>query len=640
MIKYYCDLCQSNISRSDVLWDEHGNKCKECIKRLESMEEKYHKGIINKEKLVNSKKEYENSNIKTISEIYWCEKCNSPSFNKKCEFCGGECYYISTDVRPVFPVEQRLLDILTNYKYNIYGNSVWYTAGNQYILNGEKLPFSKTDLITKAGYDDKEIIKIRNEIYEFIIDENTNFFKEYFDENSNLHWYYKIIENFVKVNKKRLKLITLKAEEYIKKISKEYHEDEIYISFSGGKDSTVTHDLVINTLTDYKITRIFGDTTLEFPKTYEYIKRVKEATRGYQRPMRISKNRENNFYQMISKIGPPSRMMRWCCTYFKTGPISDKIDRSFSKKKKVLSFQGLRRSESISRSNYKKDSKSPKITKQKVSAPIIDWLDFDVWLYIFSNKIDTNDSYKLGYSRVGCWCCPNNGLWDEFLSKIYYPDLSKKFYSKLIDFSEKTNKNKIKDYVYNGKWKSRQGGNGLEISNNTFIESKECVDEENSFTFELTRKIEKDFYELFKPFGKLEYSNDRNNLVYILDKNDEIVMSLRGRVGQKRLKITIHSFNFGGLKSKIKNYKDAKNKIECQITKYQICSGCNGCSSICKYDAIQISKKNKKNSDFFQNISYKILDNKCIRCGECVDHFPRGCYMKKVLTIKNNSKEK
>jgi phosphoadenosine phosphosulfate reductase len=29
---------------------------------------------------------------------------------------------------------------------------------------------------------------------------------------------------------------------------------------------------------------------------------------------------------------------------------------------------------------------------------------------------------------------------------------------------------------------------------------------------------------------------------------------------------------------------------------------------------------------------YHIDANRCTRCGECVDHFVRGCYMRKVLT--------
>ena len=37
---------------------------------------------------------------------------------------------------------------------------------------------------------------------------------------------------------------------------------------------------------------------------------------------------------------------------------------------------------------------------------------------IFSEKVDFNEAYRLGYDRVGCWCCPNNNQRAQFLSKI------------------------------------------------------------------------------------------------------------------------------------------------------------------------------------------------------------------------------
>lgn len=84
-----------------------------------------------------------------------------------------------------------------------------------------------------------------------------------------------------------------------------------------------------------------------------------------------------------------------------------------------MSFQGIRHSESVSRSKYERESESPKISKQTVASPIIDWIDYDVWLYILTTGIDFNEAYRLGWTRVGCWCCPNNGaglnFWQKFI---------------------------------------------------------------------------------------------------------------------------------------------------------------------------------------------------------------------------------
>ena len=46
----------------------------------------------------------------------------------------------------------------------------------------------------------------------------------------------------------------------------------------------------------FEVIHIFGDTTLEFPETYEYIKRFKKNHRFT--PMLNAKNKEKNFYDL------------------------------------------------------------------------------------------------------------------------------------------------------------------------------------------------------------------------------------------------------------------------------------------------------------------------------------------------------
>ena len=62
------------------------------------------------------------------------------------------------------------------------------------------------------------------------------------------------------------------------------------VSFSGGKDSTVTSDIVRRAFSSNKVYHIFGDTTLEFPLTYEYKKRFAREHRVLP-----AKNYEKNF---------------------------------------------------------------------------------------------------------------------------------------------------------------------------------------------------------------------------------------------------------------------------------------------------------------------------------------------------------
>lgn len=547
------------------------------------------------------------------SKIFWCEICNIPIYHEKCSCCGSHGKYISTDIRPVFPEERLLLEILIDEPFKFSKNSVWNAQGNRYVIDGKKLNLTVKDLMKKPA---KSVIKD---------------LEKYEQENKDTYLEFnKYIEKFINANKERYNNIVTEATDYIIKEKEGYKDDEMFVSFSGGKDSTVVSDLVIKALGKPEIIHIFGDTTLEFPMTMSYAKRFKES--HIRTPLIFARNKEKNFYDLCEVVGPPSRVMRWCCIIFKTGAITKKISTVFKSKTKVLTFYGVRRSESISRSKYDRTSDSPKITRQKVASPIIDWTDFDIWLYLLTNNIDFNDAYKVGYSRVGCWCCPNNSSWSQYLASIYMPEEHEKWRNQLITFAKKVGKPDPEEYIDSGNWKARQGGNGVEYSEKTFVKFKPCADEAEAINYELKREITEELYEFFKPFGWVnkDMGNKRLGEVFIVDRNNNPILRLQGRIGSKNLKISIIKLPF-----KCRSLKEAKSKVDCQITKYQMCLGCLACESVCKHDAVKVKKAAHKNELVFKTgESYKIDDEKCKRCGECVAHFDGGCYMRKVLITK------
>lgn len=536
-----------------------------------------------------------------------------PSFEAECHCCHSKCEYIATDMRPVFPEEKLLLAILWEYgnPLEIDAHSVWNSNSGYYIDGVKKelvikeinnLPLSKIKEI-KAKYD----------VYLSKVD------RTYFVE---------MIQKFTAVNQERYFDITDEAISYIQSFQDSYSLEDMFVSFSGGKDSTVTSDLVTKAYSTNKVTHIFGDTTLEFPLTYEYRSRFAKSHTVLR-----AKNYEKNFEELCKTVGPPSRVMRWCCTVFKTGAITKTLAQVFKDKTNVLTFYGIRKSESASRSKYDRETESPKITKQTVVSPIIDWIDFDVWIYILTTGIDFNEAYKLGYSRVGCWCCPNNGAWSEFLSKVHMFDKYEHWRDILVRFATKIGKPDPEEYVDAGAWKARQGGQGLEIANTSIIKFEPCATEDNAFNYELQNLITEDLYELFKPFGYInkELGNKRLGEVYVLDKKGEVVLVIQGRIGTNRLKVTIKKTNISGAK----NLVGAEGKIKCQLTKYQMCLGCKACASVCKHNAITVHTLDREDDE--QNLVYRIDDEKCVRCTECVDHFTAGCYMRKVLGIKRGN---
>ena len=60
--------------------------------------------------------------------------------------------------------------------------------------------------------------------------------------------------------------------EVIKTTIQKYGEENFYLSFSGGKDSTVVHHLLDMALPDNKIPRIFSNTGIEYNAIVEFVR--------------------------------------------------------------------------------------------------------------------------------------------------------------------------------------------------------------------------------------------------------------------------------------------------------------------------------------------------------------------------------
>ena len=407
------------------------------------------------------------------SRLYWCLNCNIPLYNHRCECCGGDAIEFAADVRPVFPEERLLVEILIGEPFAYANSSVWASSGDRYYVDGKRISFS-TNKHSNADAD-----TIRQQWNKLAPQNSYEKFNQY-------------IERFIQANQTRLNYIEVEAMQFIQQVAEKFDFGSMFVSFSGGKDSTVVSDLVMRALGRTDVIHIFGNTTLEFPQTIQYVEEFRKLHQTT--PMLRAENRQQDFYTLCDLFGPPSRMLRWCCTIFKTGYIGDKIKRTFANEKQVLAFNGIRRSESVSRSKYDRNDTSPKISKQKTASPIIDWFDFDIWLYLLTRGIAFNTAYRLGYNRVGCWMCPNNNRWAQFLSRVYLPEESERFNKMLTAFAIKLGKTDPEEYVRNNGWKARSGGAGVELSKKVPIDFKPCATDSKSFLYELNRPITQEIY--------------------------------------------------------------------------------------------------------------------------------------------------
>ena len=558
-------------------------------------------------------------------KIYWDDAMKAPiilntSIGEEQNY--PQAKYMGTDLRPVFLEEKNLLKSAFNdIDSSIFAMSVWATP-SAYFFDGVKQKYSLKKQVSSID----DIFSLRASISSFVPSSGMRF-----EENL-------IFKRFISANKNHLLLLIdsekldfeqfkIGATPFIREQVEKFSNRTVIVSFSGGKDSVVVSHLVRMALNSQEIPHVFADTTLEIPDTYPFVKEFQDS--HPMTPFLIEKNDESDFFEMCKEIGPPSRVKSWCCSVFKTGPMGTTFAELDLK---LLTFYGIRRHESASRSKYKRVTQSPKLESQLVASPVIDWLDIDVWLYIFANGLKINPAYRKGFSRVGCWCCPNNSEWSDMLARIYYPENYDSWYEFLIDFAKKIGKPDAEDYINDGKWKARQGGAGLD-SSRTKINSKDCVGKsETAKTYQLTRAIDQDFFELFKPFGELNDTIGKRKLgeIGILNKNKEIIFKIIARKGELSFRVIQVMTEPGELNKQYpQNLRQYFwNYIDNQIRKFQSCIYCKACDGACPVSAIKVSGN-----------SYQIDERLCVNCLKCVNHFASGCLIASALSTKNQEQE-
>ena len=203
------------------------------------------------------------------------------------------------------------------------------------------------------------------------------------------------------------------------------------------------------------------------------------------------------------------------------------------------------------------------------------------------------------------------------------PDQYKRWRTFLIDFARKIGKPDPEVYVDTGKWKARQGGNGVQASQDIKLKFTNCTAEEHAKIYSLNKSIDDAFISLFNPFGRIAPELGRKLI------NETIVVDLKTNVPI----ISIQPFDQSGYEYSVKiktmnveKHEDLQRMIGYQIKKYNACRKCLKCESLCKFGAITI------NID-----EYRINPDKCRRCKMCVTakYLDGGCLMDRYLRTKD-----
>lgn len=235
-----------------------------------------------------------------------------------------------------------------------------------------------------------------------------------------------------------------KSKLLIKETIDEFGKDQVYLSYSGGKDSTVLSHLAKQIYPD--ILHIFANTTCEYPETLEQVnweqsqnstnllivypqdrnkkawtfkrvvdyyaypmfsKRVANAIRTY-RHAKTPRTKQNsidyinrNFkkYDKYKELNISDK----CCEVLKKNPIKKKAKELNLKCAIIGTLADESRQRELDWINngcnvfYKR--------KDNQSRPLSFWTEKDIWEYIEKNNVKISSLYSKGYSRNGYMYC-------------------------------------------------------------------------------------------------------------------------------------------------------------------------------------------------------------------------------------------
>jgi len=367
--------------------------------------------------------------------------------------------------------------------------------------------------------------------------------------------------------------------------------DTFHVSYSGGKDSEVTLDIVQRALPHDEFVVIFGDTGMEFPDTYLAIDNAKKCCEKNNIRFFVAKA-EKKPLDMWKIFGPPSQTIRWCCSVHKTTPQLIML-RSIVGKDDLteMAFVGVRGDESAKRSEYDYISKGTKHKGQYSCNPILDWSSAEVYLYLYSQNLHINETYKKGNSRAGCLVCPMSGEKHDYLRRCSYTDEVDKYIKIIKEMNVKGLETEEDNdrFINCGGWKVRN--NGRDIKG----EIKYYEKDDNTI---IIKHPAQRWDVWMKTIG---------NFIY-----DGKICTLNFRGGNYSFQILESSFDvtIKFEKEMVKNNTSVVKAIKQVFRKAAYCVGCRECEADCPFGCLS-----------FVNGAINISDD-CRHCMNC--HKPDG----------------
>ncbi|MEM1638696.1 MAG: phosphoadenosine phosphosulfate reductase family protein [Desulfurococcaceae archaeon] len=246
--------------------------------------------------------------------------------------------------------------------------------------------------------------------------------------------------DLIEINKQVVEEAANEAKEFIRTMYEKYVKPgKIYVSFSGGADSTAVLALAAEALGENRVIAVYSDTGLEYPDNKKYVEEIASKL-GVEL---VVLKPEKSFINEIGKRGLMSVNNRWCTNLLKLEPL-----RKFYNSTNVkIYLDGARDFESSLRAKTPRLAENPALPGVLRALPIKKWPRILVQLYLYSRGLKLNPLYSKGLTRIGCIVCP--------AMHRYELELSYQMYSEIHEEIIKAAGINIKDYL-SMKWSGRR----------------------------------------------------------------------------------------------------------------------------------------------------------------------------------------
>lgn len=216
----------------------------------------------------------------------------------------------------------------------------------------------------------------------------------------------------------------------------DHYNGDVYVAFSGGKDSTVLLDICRRLYPD--IVAVFSDTGLEYPEIRKFVKSIdnvvwikpkmnfKEVIEKYGYPVvsketsqKIDEIKNTHSDLLRSKrlngdtggngkvsekwkflVNAPFKISSKCCDKLKKNPF--KLYEKQTSQKAIVGTMAV--DSRLRETNYLLHGCNS-FGGREMSSPMAFWLESDIWEYIKQFNIPYSLIYDMGYVRTGCMFC-------------------------------------------------------------------------------------------------------------------------------------------------------------------------------------------------------------------------------------------